>query len=498
MIFYEELKFLIPDLFLICAIISIFTYWVITNASNKSNKFDKICIAILIIELLIIQSSKNWNAYFISNIFYIDAFAINFKILLICFGIIAMFFSINYIKTNKEENNNFEQPLFFLLAISGMLVMLEANDFISFYLAFELQSFVLYILAGSDRQSKKSSEAGLKYFILGSFSSACMLFGISLIYLYLGSTNFQAISWLMADGGNKSIFIEISIALALIITGLLFKLPAAPFHNWAPDVYHGAPLHVTAFFSVIPKFAIVAIIIRFLYDIFPTMYVEWSTIILYSGMLSIVVGAIGAYNQKIIKRLLAYSTISHVGFILLSLSTYSLNGLSASCFYLFIYSILSINFFTALFILYYHYKTELIQITDLQDLLEDHPIMGVLLTLNLFSLAGVPPLAGFFSKFYVLTTVIKMEFYFTAIVAIIVSILAAFYYIRLIRIMFFGKDGTFMLFKKHSTYIHSKSEIPISVAVIFSITSIFNLILILCPQPLFLFTSNIAYQFFIT
>lgn len=497
MIFYEELKFLIPDLFLICAIISIFTYWVITNTSNKDNKFDKICIIILVVELLIIQSSKNWNAYFISNIFYIDAFAINFKTLLICFGIITMFFSINSIKTNKEENSGFEQPLFFLLAISGMLVMLEASDFISFYLAFELQSFVLYILAGSDRQSKKSTEAGLKYFILGSFSSACMLFGISLIYLYLGSTNFQTISWLMADGGNKSVFTEISIALILIITGLLFKLPAAPFHNWAPDVYHGAPLHVTAFFSVVPKFAIVAIVVRLLYDIFPTMYLEWSTTILYSGILSIVVGAIGAYNQKIIKRLLAYSTISHVGFILLGLSTYSLNGLSASCFYLFIYSVLSINFFTALFILYYYYKTELIRITDLQDLLEDHPIVGTLLALNLFSLAGVPPLAGFFSKFYILITIIKMEFYFIAIVVIMISILAAFYYIRLIRIMFFGKDETFILFKKRNNIYNENKKIPMSITVIFSMTSIFNLMLILYPQPLFLFTSNLAYQFFV-
>jgi NADH-quinone oxidoreductase subunit N len=298
----------------------------------------------------------------------------------------------------------------------------------------ELQSLALYVLATFNRDQLKSSEAGLKYFVLSALSSGLLLYGCSLIYGFSGSTNFNVIS----NQLNSNEYV-LTFGIVFILVGLAFKISAVPFHMWAPDVYEGSPTSVTLFFTMVPKIAALTVFIRFLYVPFLNLIDQWQMIIVFLSIASMLFGAVAAIGQTNIKRLIAYSSIGHIGYTLAGLATGSNEGIQSSIIYISIYVIMNLALFSCLLMLkrnnqYYE------EIDDLSGLSKNHPLLSLSLLVILFSLAGIPPLAGFFAKFYVFKAVIEQSMYFLAIVGLLSTVIAAFYYLRIIKIIYFDKE----------------------------------------------------------
>jgi len=314
------------------------------------------------------------------------------------------------------------------------MVMISSNDLIVFYMGLELQSLALYVLATYNRDQLKSSEAGLKYFVLSALSSGLLLYGCSLIYGFSGSTNFDVISTQL----NSNEYV-LTFGIVFILVGLAFKISAVPFHMWAPDVYEGSPTTVTLFFTMVPKIAALTVFIRFLYVPFLNLIDQWQMIIVFLSIASMLFGAIAAIGQTNIKRLVAYSSIGHIGYTLAGLATASNEGIQSSIIYISIYVVMNLALFSCLLMLkrnnqYYE------DIDDLSGLSKNHPLLSLSLLVILFSLAGIPPLAGFFAKFYVFKAVLEQSMYFLAIVGLLSTVVAAFYYLRIIKIMYFDKE----------------------------------------------------------
>jgi NADH-quinone oxidoreductase subunit N len=315
-----------------------------------------------------------------------------------------------------------------------MMVMISSNDLIVFYMGLELQSLALYVLATYNRDQLKSSEAGLKYFVLSALSSGLLLYGCSLVYGFSGSTNFDIIS----NQLNSEEYV-LTFGIVFILVGLAFKISAVPFHMWAPDVYEGSPTTVTLFFTIVPKVAALTVFIRFLYVPFLNLIDQWQMIIVFLSIASMVFGAVAAIGQTNIKRLIAYSSIGHIGYTLAGLATASNEGIQSSIIYISIYVVMNLALFSCLLMLrrkdqYYE------NIDDLSGLSKNHPLLSLCLLVILFSLAGIPPLAGFFAKFYVFKAVLEQSMYFLAIVGLLSTVVAAFYYLRIIKIMYFDKE----------------------------------------------------------
>jgi NADH-quinone oxidoreductase subunit N len=295
----------------------------------------------------------------------------------------------------------------------------------------ELQSLSLYVLVSFNRDSYRSTEAGLKYFVLSALSSGLLLYGCSLIYGFSNSTNFDLIAQNIDQFNTGSIF-----GIVFILVGLAFKVSAVPFHMWAPDVYEGSPTSVTAFFAIVPKVAALTVFIRFLYVPFINLVDQWQMIIIFISLASMILGAVAAIGQTNLKRLMAYSAIGHMGYALAGLATGSNEGIQSTVIYLSIYLIMNLGIFSCIFMM----KRKDIFYEDIQDLSglsKNHPIISICLLLLLFSLAGIPPLAGFFAKFYVFMAVIKVEMYTLAIIGLITTVISAFYYLRIIKIIYF-------------------------------------------------------------
>jgi NADH-quinone oxidoreductase subunit N len=298
----------------------------------------------------------------------------------------------------------------------------------------ELQSLALYVLATFNRDQLKSSEAGLKYFVLSALSSGLLLYGCSLIYGFSGSTNFDIIS----NQLNSNEYV-LSFGIVFILVGLAFKISAVPFHMWAPDVYEGSPTTVTLFFTMVPKIAALTVFIRFLYVPFLNLLDQWQMIIIFLSIASMLFGAVAAIGQTNIKRLIAYSSIGHIGYTLAGLATASNEGIQSSIIYISIYVVMNLALFSCLLMLkrkdqYYE------DIDDLSGLSKNHPLLSLSLLVILFSLAGIPPLAGFFAKFYIFKSVLEQSMYFLAIVGLLSTVIAAFYYLRIIKIIYFDKE----------------------------------------------------------
>jgi NADH-quinone oxidoreductase subunit N len=327
-----------------------------------------------------------------------------------------------------------EYPILILSSILGMLVMISSNDLMVFYIGLELQSLALYVLASFNRDQLKSSESGLKYFVLSALSSGLLLYGCSLIYGFSGSTNFDIIS----NTVNSNHY-GLTFGIVFILVGLSFKISAVPFHMWAPDVYEGSPTPVTLFFSVVPKIAALTVFIRFLYVPFINMMDQWQPIIIFLSIASMIFGAIAAIGQKNLKRLIAYSSIGHIGYALAGLSVGTNEGLQSSIVYISIYIVMNLGFFSCLLMMK---KNDLYfeTIEDLSGLSKNHPILSICFLIVLFSLAGIPPLAGFFAKFYIFKSVIEQSMYFLAIVGLLSTVIAAFYYLRIIKVIYFDEQ----------------------------------------------------------
>ena len=423
----ENINFFLPEIFLTLAILA--TLMIGVFFKNSYNLVTKIIYGILVALILIVLNSFNVSFKLFSDSFISNSFTSFFKILILTGTFFVLIITQSFIKNKKIDN--FEYPLVLLLSILGMFIMISANDLILFYLGLELQSLALYILASLDRDNLKSNESGLKYFILSALASGLLLYGCSLLYGFSGSTNFQVIGLKANNENLGSIF-----AMVFILVGLAFKVSAVPFHMWTPDVYEGSPSSVTSFFAVVPKVAGIAVFIRFMQIPFGQLVDHWQTILIFISLASMILGAVAAIGQTNIKRLIAYSSIGHIGYALAGISTNTVSGYSSSIVYISIYVVMNLGIFACIFLM--KRDGEYCEnINDLSGISKHHPILSISLLIILFSLAGIPPLAGFFAKFYIFMSVIESGMYTLAIVGLLSTVISAFYYLRIIKIIYF-------------------------------------------------------------
>ncbi|MGY6535977.1 MAG: NADH-quinone oxidoreductase subunit NuoN [Pararhodobacter sp.] len=362
-----------------------------------------------------------------------DYFARFARILILVSAAAVLLMGQDYMQ--RHDLLRFEYPVLVALATVGMMVMVSAGDLITLYMGLELQSLALYILAAFRRDSARSTEAGLKYFVLGALASGLLLYGASLVYGYAGTTRFEGIASTIQDG---QLPIGLLMGLAFMLAGLAFKVSAVPFHMWTPDVYQGAPTAVTAFFATAPKVAAMALLARLLHDGFGGAPGDWSQIIAFLAAASVFVGAIGALLQTDIKRLMAYSSISHMGFALVGLAAGTAAGVQATLLYMAIYVAMSVGVFA--FILSMRRDgRQVVRIDDLHMLSKSQPMAALALLVLMFSLAGVPPLVGFWAKFSVLAAAVNAGLIWLAVAGVVASVIGAFYYLRIIYYMYFGE-----------------------------------------------------------
>ena len=427
----ENLNLILPEIFISCSIMFLLIVGVFKkNSSQLIYNLSTISLAILLALIYNLNSVPDVSLF--NGSYKIDKLSTFMKLLTIVSGIFVMLTSSKYLQLNKI--NKIEYPILILSSILGMLVMISSNDLIVFYMGLELQSLALYVLASFNRNNLLSSESGLKYFVLSALSSGLLLYGCSLIYGFAESTNFNQIL-----NNTNEVHYGLTFGIVFILVGLAFKISAVPFHMWAPDVYQGSPTSVTMFFAVLPKIAAMTVFIRILYVPFINMIDQWVLIIVFLSIASMIFGAIAAIGQKNLKRLVAYSSIGHMGYALAGLSVGTNQGIQSAITYMTIYLFMNLAFFSCLFMLrrndeYYE------KIEDLSGLSKNHPILSFSLMVILFSLAGIPPLAGFFAKFYIFMAVIEKSMYFLAIVGLLSTVIAAFYYLRIIKIIYFDPE----------------------------------------------------------
>ena len=365
--------------------------------------------------------------------FVSDPFARFMKLLTLLGSVVTLIMSVGFAKAEKFDK--FEYPVLVMLATLGMLLMISANDMLALYLGLELQSLALYVIAAINRENVRSTEAGLKYFVLGALSSGMLLYGISLVYGYTGHTSFEAIAAALSGGERQ---LGLVFGLVFVLAGLCFKISAVPFHMWTPDVYEGAPTPVTAFFAAAPKMAAMALIVRVTMGAFEPIGLDWQQIIVFISIASMVLGAFAAIGQKNIKRLMAYSSIGHMGYALVGLAANSEAGVRGVVIYMLIYLVMTLGTFA--FILAMRRKDGNVeQISDLAGLSNTNPMMATILTILMFSLAGIPPLAGFWGKWYVFLAAINANLYALAVIGVLASVVGAYYYLRIIKIMWFDE-----------------------------------------------------------
>ena len=427
----NNLNILLPEIFLTLSIFSILMIGVFIKESF--NLIFNLSSAIILFTIAIILNSSNETEKIFLDSFTRDSFSNFFKILILTASLFVLNTSKVFIIDNKL--GKFEYPIIILLSILGMFFMVSSNDIILFYLGLELQSLSLYILASIDRDNLRSSESGIKYFVLSALSSGLLLYGCSLLYGFTGSTNFDLIADQLIKDNTGAVF-----AMVFVLVGLAFKVSAVPFHMWTPDVYEGAPTSVTSYFAVVPKVAGLAVLIKFMFIPFSNILSEWQLIIIFISIASMILGAVAAIVQKNIKRLLAYSSIGHVGYALAGVATGVISGYESSIIYISIYIVMNIGAFSCLYLLKKdgEYREN---ISDLSGLSKKQPLLAISFLVILFSLAGIPPLAGFFAKFYVFTAVIEQKMYALAIIGLLTTVISAFYYLRIIKIIYFDDSA---------------------------------------------------------
>ena len=364
-----------------------------------------------------------------------DMFARFMKWLILLGSALAIVMSLAY--NEREGIQRFEYPVLILFATVGMLMMVSAGDLMSLYVAIELQSLPLYVIAAFRRDSVRSSEAGLKYFVLGALSSGMLLYGISMIYGFTGTTRFSALSELFV-GPDLELGVGVVVGLVFLLAGLAFKISAVPFHMWTPDVYEGAPTPVTAFFAVAPKIAAVGLLVRTLVGPFGELFGEWQQIVILLSVASMLLGALAAIWQTSIKRLLAYSSIGHVGYALVGLAAGSEEGVRGVAIYMAIYLAMNAGAFCCVLAMR-RQGAQVEGIGDLAGLARTQPMMACAMAIFMFSMAGIPPLAGFFGKLYVFLAAVNEGLYMLAVVGILTSVVGAYYYLRIVKIMYFDQ-----------------------------------------------------------
>lgn len=420
-----------PELWLALSAMALLMFGVF-RGDGSTRAVSWLAVLALLIAIALVATQPAETVATFGGLFVADGFGRFAKVLILLGSAFAIVLSLGYNRYERMER--FEYPVLILLASTGMMMMVSANDLIALYLGLELQSLSLYVLAAFKRDSGRATEAGLKYFVLGALSSGMLLYGASMIYGFAGSTNFAQIA--QALGGQASIGLVVGIVF--LTAGLAFKVSAVPFHMWTPDVYEGAPTPVTAFFAVAPKVAAMALFVRAILTPFGDIAHEWQQIIIVVSALSMLLGAFAAIAQTNIKRLMAYSSIGHVGYALIGLAAGTEEGVRGILIYLAIYLAMNVGTFAC--ILCMRQKDQMVEgVGDLAGLAKTHPGMALLLAAFMFSLAGVPPLAGFFGKFYIFMSAINAGLYTLAVIGVLSSVVGAYYYLRIVKIMYFDE-----------------------------------------------------------
>jgi NADH-quinone oxidoreductase subunit N len=389
-------------------------------------------VASLLLALVMVAVSMGREETALGGLFVADAFGDFMKILVLIGSSVTLIMAMRYIE--REDMARFEYPVLILFATLGMLLMISANDMLSLYLGLELQSLSLYVVAAFRRDHLRSSEAGLKYFVLGALSSGMLLYGMSMVYGFAGTTSFDVLADELTAVGP--IPIGLLVGIVFLAAGLAFKISAVPFHMWTPDVYEGAPTPVTAFFATAPKVAAMALIVRVMIGPFGDLVAQWQQIIWFISIASMILGALAAISQTNIKRLMAYSSIGHIGYALIGLTAGTEDGVNGILLYLTIYIVMNLGTFAC--ILCMRQKDVMVErIEDLKGLSKTNPFMALAMAIFMFSMAGIPPLVGFFGKFYIFLAAIEAELYVLAVVGVLSSVIGAFYYVRIVKLMYF-------------------------------------------------------------
>ncbi|WP_099866189.1 NADH-quinone oxidoreductase subunit NuoN [Pararhizobium haloflavum] len=427
-----SLELSLPEIILAIGAMALLMVGVFTGEESTS-MVTGLAVGLLIIAggclLLVTGEGAAYGGAFLS-----DPFSRFMKVLILIGSVTAMVMSVGQAKA--ERINRFEFPVLIVLATLGMMLMVSANNLIALYLALELQSLALYVVAAINRDSVRSTEAGLKYFVLGALSSGMLLYGASLVYGFTGHTGFTEIAAALA-GGERSL--GLIFGLVFVLAGLAFKISAVPFHMWTPDVYEGAPTPVTAFFAAAPKVAAMGMTVRIVIEAFEPITPDWQQIIVFIAIASMVLGAFAAIGQKNIKRLMAYSSISHMGYALVGLAAGTMSGVSGVVLYMLIYMVMTLGTFACILAMRKKEEGNVEEIEDLAGLASTNPFMATVLTILMFSLAGIPPLAGFFAKYFVFVAAIEAELYALAVIGVLASCVGAYYYLRIIKIMWFDE-----------------------------------------------------------
>ncbi|MTH76248.1 NADH-quinone oxidoreductase subunit NuoN [Paracoccus aestuariivivens] len=391
-------------------------------------------IAFLIVAAMVGLGNRVDNVAF-HSMFIDDAFSRFAKVVMLVSAAAVLAMSVDYL--DRRRMLRFEFPIIVTLSVIGMMLMVSSGDLLTLYMGLELQSLALYVVAAMRKDSARSSEAGLKYFVLGSLSSGLLLYGASLVYGFAGTTNFAGIIATMQGG---QLPIGVLFGLVFMLVGLSFKVSAVPFHMWTPDVYEGSPTPVTAFFASAPKVAAMALIARLVFDAFGQVVDDWSQIIAALAVMSMFLGSIAGIGQTNVKRLMAYSSIAHMGFALVGLASGSVVGVQAMLIYMTIYAVMNVGTFAFILSL----ERDGVPVTDLASLNRfawTDPAKGLAMLVLMFSLAGVPPTLGFFAKFGVLNAAVDAGMGWLAVLGVIASVIGAFYYLRIVYYMYFGAES---------------------------------------------------------
>ena len=459
----------LPELFLAVAAMVLMMIGVF-RADRTSTVVSWLAVLALIVDLVLVQRGPHVRTVTFNGMFVTEHFAIFMKSLILIGSAVSIVMARQYNERNKVDR--FEFPILILFATIGMMAMVSANDLISLYIGLELQSLSLYVLAAFKRDTIRSTEAGLKYFVLGALSSGMLLFGASLIYGFAGSTNFdQLAKVLSSEAGLDSI--GLIVGVVFLSVGIAFKCSAVPFHMWTPDVYEGAPTPVTSFFAVAPKIAALSLFLRVMIEPLGHLVHQWQQIIWFISLASMVLGSYAAISQTNVKRLMAYSSIGHVGYALIGLAAGSAEGVRGVLIYLAIYLFMNLGAFSV--ILCMERKGESVEeISDLAGLSKSQPMMAAALAIFMFSMAGVPPLAGFVPKFIIFMAAVHAGLVWLAVLGVLASVVGCYYYIRVVKLMYFDAPAEAL----------DPTAGGSAVRFVTAVTALIILLFILIPGPL--------------
>lgn len=431
-ILFASLRIATPELILAVGALVLLMIGVFSGDKSTNTVMGLSVALLVVVGLWIIFAPASGEAF--GGVYVADAFGNFMKVLALIGSIVAMILSVGH--GRSEPIGRFEFPVLLVLATLGIMLMISANNLISLYMALELQSLALYVICAINRESLRSTEAGLKYFVLGALSSGMLLYGMSLVYGFTGNTGFTEIAAVLSSETRS---LGLVFGLVFVLAGLAFKISAVPFHMWTPDVYEGAPTTVTAFLAAAPKIGAMAIFVRIVVDAFQPVFADWQQIVVFVSIASMLLGAFAAIGQRNIKRLMAYSSISHMGYALVGLAAGSQAGVSGVLWYMAVYMAMTLGTFACILAMRRKEVGNVEDVNDLAGLASTNPFMALVLTIMMFSLAGIPPLAGFFGKYYVFLAAIEAHLYPLAVIGVIASVVGAYYYLRIVKVMWFDE-----------------------------------------------------------